>query len=273
MLKSSTSLNLSDGLDAADHEGTGRFGTASRPFAKPPLRRVLLVEDDLDIQEVTTLLLGIAGFEVRACGSAAEALQSAPAFTPDLILLDFMMPGLDGQGAFAAFRQLPATSSTPVIFLTARVQPREIMEYRQLGSLGVIPKPFDPDTLAETIQGMWDRYQTARLMEARRKDLARLRRLYAADLPERLRAIEEAAAVIRDKGWDGQVAASLFEMAHRLAGSAAIYGFAAVSDAAQRIGRFATEHAPGWAPLDPRPLLKLVDDLERSLGQDGSSNV
>lgn len=236
---------------------------------KRSLRRILLVEDDTDIQEVTTLLLShVADFEVRACGSAAEALQAAPTFDPDLILLDFMMPGLDGQGAFAAFRQVPATANTPVIFMTARVQPREIMEYRELGSLGVIPKPYDPETIADTIQGMWDRHQNASLTKARREDLAALRRLYAADLPERLRTIEAAAASLRENGWDSQVAASLYEMAHRLAGSAAIYGFPAVSEAAIRVGAFASEHGSGsWVRVDPRPLLKLVAVLSTALQQ------
>jgi two-component system OmpR family response regulator len=255
------------------------FESSWVPMMKRSLRRILLVEDDPDIQEVTTLLLSnLESFEVRACGSAAEALQAAQAFKPDLILLDVMMPGLDGQGAFAAFRQVPETATTPVIFMTARVQPREILEYRQLGSLGVIPKPFDPDTLAETIQGMWDRHQSARSNEARREDLAALRRLYAADLPERLRAIEEAAASLQNNGWDNQVAASLYEMAHRLAGSAAIYGFPAVSDAAIRIGSFANQHGSGsWVSVDSRPLLKLVGalaaSLQQSVAQDGQASA
>jgi len=233
------------------------------------LRRILLVEDDPDIQDVTTVLLSHVGnFEVRACGTAAEALQIAQAFDPDLILLDVMMPGLDGQGAFAAFRQMPATASTPVIFMTARVQPREILEYRQLGSLGVIPKPFDPDTLAETIQGMWDRHQKARLNETRREDLAALRRVYAADLPERLRAIEIAAGTLRDNGWNPRIAESLYDMAHRLAGSAAIYGFPDVSDAAVRLGAFG--NSPGAserAARDSRPVLKLAEGLVAALRQ------
>jgi len=243
---------------------------------KRPLRRILLVEDDPDIREVTTLLLSHAGsFEVQACGSAAEAFQIARAFDPDLILLDVMMPGLDGQGAFAAFRLMPATAATPVIFMTARVQPREIMEYRELGSLGVIPKPFDPDTLGDTIQLMWDRDQKARLNEERREDLAALRRLYAADLPERLRAIEGAAAALRDQGWDGQVAASLFDMAHRLAGSAAIYGFPAVSEAAMRVGASNQQGSGGRAPANLQALLKLVaalsEALQESMAQDRPS--
>ena len=227
-----------------------------------PLRRILLVEDDRDIQDATMVLLSdIASFEVRAYGSAAEALQNAEAFDPDLILLDVMLPGMDGEAAFAAFREMPATASTPVVFMTAKVQPGEIMKYRDLGSLGVIPKPYDPDTLAESIQGMWDRHQTAQGAEARREVLRTLRQLYAKDLPERIHAIEGAAASLRADGWDAQVAASLYEMAHRLAGSAAIYGFPAVSEAAHRIGRFASQHASAAGPVDPRPLLKLVDAL------------
>ena len=227
------------------------------------LRRILLVEDDPDIQEVTTVLLShIEDFEVRACGTAAEALQIAQDFDPDLILLDVMMPGLDGQGAFAAFRQMPVTAVTPVIFMTARVQPREILEYRHLGSLGVIPKPFDPNTLAETIRGMWDRHQKARLNEARREDLAALRLQYAAELPERLRAIEVASGSLRDNGWDHRVAASLYDMAHRLAGSAAIYGFPEVSEAAVRVGAFGNgPGAPEHAVVDPGPLLKMAAAL------------
>ncbi len=231
------------------------------------LRKILLVEDDPDIQDVTTVLLAhVENFEVRACGTAAEALETAKSFDPDLILLDVMMPGLDGQGAFAAFRQMPATRSTPVIFMTARVQPREIMEYRELGSLGVIPKPFDPDTLARTIQGMWDRHQKEKLNETRREDLATLRMAYAAELPERLRAIEVAAASLRDRGWDSRIAADLQEMAHRLAGSAAIYGFPEISDAAARVGAFGNEPA-ARAGSDPGRFLKAAARLTAALQQ------
>jgi len=233
-----------------------------------PLRRILLVEDDHDIQEVTSLLLSeVASFDVRACGSAKEALQVAPTFAPDLILLDVMMPDMDGQEAFAAFRQLPATAATPVIFMTARVQPGEIVKYRNLGSLGVIPKPYDPNTLAETIQGMWDRAQTSRRAEARREALLHLRQRYSEELPERLRSLEAAAAALRENGWDPEVVTSIHEAAHRLAGSAAIYGFPEVSQAAQRVGLLTSQHDSDTASADPRALLKLLDVLLEALGQ------
>mgnify|MGYP000425997219 CR=1 FL=1 len=231
-----------------------------------PLRRILLVEDDPDIQDVTTVLLShIENFEVRACGTAAEAIETAKTFAPDLILLDVMMPGLDGQGAFAVFRQMPATATTPVIFMTARVQPREILEYRRLGSLGVIPKPFDPDTLAQTIQGMWDRHRKDLTNETRREDLASLRTVYAADLPGRLHAFEAATGSLRDHGWNESVAGSLYEMAHRLAGSAAIYGFPGVSQAAVRVGAFSEEPAASRVASDLKPLLKAAAALSDAL--------
>jgi two-component system OmpR family response regulator len=253
-------------------KGTRLAPVRAQAMTKRTLRRILLVEDDPDMQEVTALLLSSVG-EVRTCGSAAEALQAAQEFDPDLILLDVMMPGLDGQGAFAAFRQMPATANTPVIFVTACVQPGEISEYRQLGSLGVIPKPFDPDTLAETIQEMWERHENARLNEARREELAALRGQYAAELPERVRAIESLAGQLQNEGWDGRVAASLYEMAHRLAGSAAIYGFAAVGDAAMRVAAFGSQHPAGnWAKVDPRPLIKLVATLSAALRQSMPQN-
>jgi CheY-like chemotaxis protein len=125
--------------------------------ARPSLNRILLVEDDPDIQTVTSLALGsFGGFDVRVCGSAQEAVASAAQFRPDLILLDVMMPGMDGLDALLALRRIPATATVPVVFLTARVQPHEVQRYRELGSLAVIPKPFEPTALAAMIREIWE---------------------------------------------------------------------------------------------------------------------
>jgi CheY-like chemotaxis protein len=123
------------------------------------LKRILLVEDDPDIQTITSMALGsLGGYTVHVCGSAGEAIEAAVAFGPDLILLDVMMPGMDGLEALKALRAMPSTASTPVIFLTARVQPADVAHYRELDSLAVIRKPFEPTALVDTIHDIWTRY-------------------------------------------------------------------------------------------------------------------
>ncbi len=122
------------------------------------LRRILLVEDDLDIQIVAGLALrDLAGFELEVCSSGFEALEKAEAFAPDLILLDVMMPGLDGPSTLGELRKKPPLVATPVIFVTAKVQPDEIAGYLKLGALGVIVKPFDPMELGRQVREIWER--------------------------------------------------------------------------------------------------------------------
>ncbi len=127
------------------------------------LRRILLVEDELDIQMVARLALeDIGSFEVEVCGSGTEALEIAPRFKPGIILLDVMMPAPDGPATLKALAQNPETASMPVVFVTAKAQSHEVEEYRQLGAVDVIVKPFDPMTLADRIHEIWRRYQEGR---------------------------------------------------------------------------------------------------------------
>ena len=120
------------------------------------LRRILAVEDEADIRMVLQVALGdLAGFELELCASGADGVAAAPRFAPDLLLLDVMMPELDGPATLEALRALPTTAETPVVFLTAKVQPREIERLHQLGALGVIRKPFDPMTLADEVRALW----------------------------------------------------------------------------------------------------------------------
>ncbi|OPZ88702.1 MAG: Transcriptional regulatory protein BaeR [bacterium ADurb.Bin425] len=86
--------------------------------------------------------------------SGDEALGLVSGFSPDVILLDMMMPGLDGLGTFELLRQKSNMQATPIIFMTAKVQPEEVERYITLGAAGVIIKPFDPITLASEIQGI-----------------------------------------------------------------------------------------------------------------------
>ena len=120
------------------------------------LQRILYVEDEPDIQEIARLALELTGgFEVEVCDSGQDALGLAESFRPDLILLDVMMPGMDGPATLSALRRTGYGSKIPVIFMTAKVQPQEVEGYRDLGVLDVIPKPFDPMTLTRRIQNIW----------------------------------------------------------------------------------------------------------------------
>ncbi len=122
------------------------------------LERILCVENELDIQAVVQLALTeIGGYSVEMCGSGREALEAAPGFAPQLILLDVMMPKMDGISTLEALRKLPRTATTPVVFMTAKVQKEEIRRYLKAGAVDVIAKPFDPMTLSSTIEEIWER--------------------------------------------------------------------------------------------------------------------
>ncbi|WP_336365631.1 response regulator [Marinobacter sp. C2H3] len=125
-----------------------------RPESARPYR-VLCVEDDADIRAIAELALAdIGGFETRLCASGDDGLKEAVDFAPDLVILDVMMPGMDGPETLRALRQLPDLGPVPVVFMTARLQDSEVADYLAQGVIGVIPKPFDPLTLAEELRAL-----------------------------------------------------------------------------------------------------------------------
>jgi CheY-like chemotaxis protein len=117
------------------------------------LRKVLLVDDEDDIRTVGNLSLSrVGGWQTVLASSGAEAVAQAAAERPDLILLDVMMPGMDGPTTLRQLRAQEATASTPIIFMTAKVQKQELARYLEMGAIGVISKPFDPMTLPAEIK-------------------------------------------------------------------------------------------------------------------------
>jgi len=121
------------------------------------LRRVLCVEDDADIRLIIEFSLAtVGGYEVLACAGGRSALSQLEAFRPDLVLLDVMMPDLSGPQTLAALRELPAMQGVPVVFMTAKALPDELVDLLQHGATGVIVKPFDPMTLAQDIRPFWE---------------------------------------------------------------------------------------------------------------------
>ena len=115
--------------------------------------RVLHVDDEADVRVVVEVSLGLdPEFRTRACASGADALVMAADWSPSLILLDVMMPLMDGPTTLANLRKNPRTAHIPVVFLTARTQAGEIEQYISLGAQGVLSKPFDPMTLAASVR-------------------------------------------------------------------------------------------------------------------------
>ena len=118
-------------------------------------RRVLVVDDDPLLREVAQAALQlVGGWQVSTAQSGPQAQLQALAEHPDAILLDVMMPGVDGPSTVAALRADPATRDIPVIFLTAKMPSEDLEEWRSLGLAGVIPKPFDPMTLASDMAAL-----------------------------------------------------------------------------------------------------------------------
>ena len=115
--------------------------------------RVLVVDDEPDIREVVEISLGLdPELSVCSCSSGRDAVAVAGDWSPDLVLLDVMMPGMDGPSTLAQLRESPRTRDIPIIFMTARTQSREIEAFLALGAIGVIGKPFEPLTLAGLVR-------------------------------------------------------------------------------------------------------------------------
>jgi CheY-like chemotaxis protein len=115
--------------------------------------KILLIEDEDDIRRIAKLSLSrIGGMEVVDAASGIDGVRRAEEERPDAILLDVMMPGLDGPSTLAALRSNPRTASIPVVFLTAKAMPAEMARLRDLGARGVLTKPFDPATLPSQVR-------------------------------------------------------------------------------------------------------------------------
>lgn len=121
------------------------------------LKTILYVDDEPDIREVVQMSLSLVeGLDVQTCESGERALQLLPELNPDLVLLDVMMPGMDGPSTLQKMRTLPRLAKIPVVFMTAKAMPQEVARFRELGAAWVIPKPFDPITLGKQVIAIWE---------------------------------------------------------------------------------------------------------------------
>jgi two-component system OmpR family response regulator len=123
------------------------------------LRTLLYIDDEADIRQIAKLALSLTnGLTIHVGASGEEALELSRRLQPDLLLLDVMMPGLDGPGTLERLREDDAIDHIPVIFVTAKAMPREVEMFLQMGAIGVIGKPFDPMQLGRQVLSFWNEY-------------------------------------------------------------------------------------------------------------------
>lgn len=122
-----------------------------------PLQHVLCVDDEDDILEIVQLCLcDLKNIRVTCEAKVEVAIQSLSATAPDLILLDMMMPKINGMSAMGLFRKVNGYHKIPIVLMTARAQPHEIKQYLEGGATAVITKPFDPMTLGDKVIAIWN---------------------------------------------------------------------------------------------------------------------
>ncbi len=187
-------------------------------------RRILHVDDESDIRDVVEISLGLdPDFVTRSCASGEEALVTAEAWNPEIILLDVMMPKLDGPTTLARLRGNERTAGIPVVFMTARAQSRELDVFRSLGAVGVIPKPFDPMTLAASVRAY---------IKPEAPGLDTMRRAFRQRVDGDIVALTRYWSALENGTAVPASLAGIRRIAHGLAGAGGIFGFGELSDAA-----------------------------------------
>lgn len=189
--------------------------------------RVLHVDDEPDIREVVQISLGLdPDFETRSCSSGSEALASAADWNPDIILLDVMMPFMDGPATLVRLREHVSTANIPVAFMTVRALAPDAERFRSLGAVGVIPKPFNPMTLAAAVRAF---------VPATPTTLVALRNAFIQRMNDNAAVLAKHRSALLCREDQTTVLTAMNDVAHSLAGAAGIFGYAQISAFAAKL--------------------------------------
>jgi two-component system, OmpR family, response regulator len=237
------------------------------------LKTVLYVDDEADIRHIAQIALELNGtIKVETAASGEQALENARKHKPDLVLLDVMMPGIDGPTTLKKMRTDSALARIPVVFITAKALPHEVAGLGELGAVGVIAKPFDPMELENQVQAIWNglgerngHAEESDLPDAIEEEVKALCEAFLART--RTEAVTMRDLVARSVAGDRPALSQLEKMTHRIHGTGAVFGFGAISDCAEVIERMAerllAKDAVASTPLDPRT----AHELQSHYGQ------
>ena len=212
---------------ASKEKQSSLSGTDSDKAVSAAGVRILHVDDEPDIREVVEISLGLdSDFVTRNAGSGKEALLVAAEWRPDLILLDVMMPEMDGPATLVQLRTDKRTADIPVVFMTARAQAREIELLNSLGAMGVIDKPFDPMTLAAVVRTYLPKPGI---------DLRLLRDNFRKRVKLEAIVLGKYQSSVQDGVRSTASLNGIRTIAHGLAGAGGIFGFERISEAASSL--------------------------------------
>lgn len=217
--------------------------------------KILCVEDDSDIRMILKMALVRGGHKVQLCESSREAVAMATTYRPDLILLDVMMPEMDGTAVLGLIRKTPDIAATPVIFTTAQIQADDVDRYKSMGAIGVIAKPFDPIALPAMVANLLS------------PEIATLRREYRDKLPLKVRDIRELWHALRHAQHDADRLHSLYRLTHNLTGSGTSFGCTEISTAANRVQSLLKTLSSRDSPPTPEEVKRVdaaIETLEKA---------
>ncbi|MBI5936370.1 MAG: response regulator [Betaproteobacteria bacterium] len=231
------------------------------------MKHILAVEDDPDIQKVLKLALEtVGGFHITLASSGQDALAALDRCRPDLILLDVMMPGMDGPTTLGRIRERAEHQATPTIFLTAKAQMHEIQHLLALGAIAVIAKPFDPMRLAEAVRAHWAQAMNTAGQEVPAPEpelsleasIEALRQEFIAEIPQRLADIDTLWQAV--KAGKARLAdlQELLRLVHSLSGTSRTYGLDALGLHAKKIEKALQAHSEA-GQLPPSQALPRFD--------------
>lgn len=234
-----------------------------------PLKKIMLVEDEEDIRVLVKMSLEKMGdFDVEVCESGIEAIEKSTVFHPDLILLDVMMPEMDGPGTLERLRRDPRSADIPVIFLTARSQSEAVESCRHLGVIGIITKPFDPVTLPDFIKNIWDGRNKTRHDDID-GDLYELHKMYLDKFPAKSAFLKTLLERLKSEPEDLGSLDELKESLHKLRGSAGSYGFDEVGKTAEEWERYmeliVENKEKKMGELEIETMEKYLESIDRSI--------
>lgn len=202
-----------------------------------PLNDILYVEDDEDIRELVRISLeNTSDYKINLCASGQEAIDISDNISPQLVILDVMMPDVDGLAVLKHYQSLPKFQNTPFVFLTAKIRDDEIKHYQSLGISELISKPFDPIKLGDRIDDIWHKHNE-KLSKTVKTPMDKLNQKYLEKLRMNKQDLLHFAIALSENSFTKDDLEALKILINNLAGSGESFGYGDISTEASLVSK------------------------------------